>query len=331
MDPNDILTGIDLNDFEETITYYLDMRLRLYHQPSSVTASGRDLRLMCQWCHATRTTVVNGSAVLEFFSWCRDVRNNRSGSINRKRASICTYIRFLRATQKKGAMAFPLEFLPRARQAYAGPVKILEPDETNKLLYSIDRSILLGYRDFVLYSLQYGIGLRLGEALKLNIADLNFENKTILIHGKGRKERTLPLSIEALYMLRQYLKHRKKFLNAATSPALFLSKKGNRLAMRTAEENFQKIVEKAGPFDLLKVVPHTLRHCFASHALDREKDLLMLKALLGHALLRSTEIYLHPSMDLMRKTVDNHVACESIAQIRSERKWIRGMQHHKSG
>jgi site-specific recombinase XerD len=319
--------GILLTDFERHIDEYQSLRLRLNSQPSSVVASRRDLNLVCRFCREKQITTLNGVAILSFMSWLKDERENSSGSINRKRASLTTYIRFLRARQTPGAADFPLEFLPRARNAYAGPVKTLEPDEVQRLLQSIDRSSVLGYRDFVLHSLQYCIGLRLGEALKIDIADIDFYKKVLHIHGKGRKERTLPLAKPVADMLKQYLKHRRALRNSCASQALFLSKKGNRLSLRTAEDNFSAIVAKAGPFDIPRVVPHTLRHSFASHALETEKDLVVIKAIL----MRSTEIYLHPSMRLLRKSADNHVASELISNTRAQRKWIRGIQKRKTG
>jgi site-specific recombinase XerD len=127
------------------------------------------------------------------------------------------------------------------------------------------------------------------------------------------------------------LKHRKELLNSDSLPALFISKKGKRLSMRTAEDNFQKLVKKDGEFVMPHPVPHTLRHCFASHFLETEKDVVILKAMLGHALMRSTEIYLHPSMDLLSKSAGNHIAAELISNIRAERTWIRGVQKTSGG
>lgn len=323
--------GIALTDFQQHLDEYHLLRLRLNNQPSSITAARRDLTLLCRYCRDKHIATINGIAILQFLSWLKDERHNSSGAINRKLASLKTYVRFLRARQTPGATDFPLEFLPRARHPYAGPVKTLEPDEVQRLLETIDRSSVLGYRDFVIYSLQYCIGLRLGEALKIDIHDIDFEKKVLHIHGKGRKERTLPLAKPVADMLGQWLKHRRALLNSAGSPALFLSKKGNRLSLRTAEDNFKNIIAQAGPFDIPRVVPHTLRHSFASHALETEKDLVVIKAILGHALMRSTEIYLHPSMRLLRKSADNHIASELISTTRAHRKWIRGIQKRNTG
>lgn len=323
--------GVLLNDFEQYREEYHSFRLHMNSQPSSVVSARRDLDVLCSFCRNHKLTIINGQTVLAFMNWLSEQRKNGSGAINRKRASLVTYIRYLRAKQVPGAMELPLESLPRAKQPYAGPVKTLQPDETQRLLESIDRSHTIGYRDFTLYSLLYSLGLRLGEALRIDIADIDFDKELLKIHGKGRKERTLPLAKPVTDMLGQWIKHRRDLLNSDTSTALFLSKKGNRLSLRTAEDNFKNIVSSAGPFDIPRVVPHTLRHCFASHALETEKDLVVIKALMGHTLLKSTEIYLHPSMRLMRKSVDAHVSLEAIGKIRAQRKWIRGIQKRRSG
>ena len=94
-----------------------------------------------------------------------------------------------------------------------------------------------------------------------------------------------------------------------------MSGKGNRLAARTAQDNLKKIVEKAGPFSIDKVTPHSLRHAFATHAIEGEQDIFVLKAIMGHASTKSTEIYLHPSMKLLKKAVNEHIASEILNDL----------------
>ena len=103
--------------------------------------------------------------------------------------------------------------------------------------------------------------------------------------------------------------------NADTLQSLFVSKKGNRLSTRTAQDNLKKIVEKAGPFSIDKVTPHSLRHAFATHAIEGEQDIFVLKAIMGHASTKSTEIYLHPSMKLLKKAVNEHIASEILNDL----------------
>ena len=205
--------------------------------------------------------------------------------------------------------------MPRARELYTGPVKALEPDEVSRLLVSIDKDSILGFRDFFLYSMLYRLGLRIGEAISINIKDIDFEKQILNIHGKGRRERKLPLLPDLMDILEKWLVYRTRLYGANQLDALFISKKGNRLSIRTAQDNFQKIVTKAGPFSIDKVTPHSMRHAFATHAIEGEQDIFVLKAILGHASTKSTEIYLHPSMRVLRKAVNNHIASEILADL----------------
>ncbi len=105
----------------------------------------------------------------------REDRNNRAGSINRKEASLRTYLKYLRFFQVDGADRFPIESLPRAREPYPGPVESLRPEEVAKLLDSMDRKSVLGFRDFLFFSLLYRLGLRIGEAVAIDFKDIDFE------------------------------------------------------------------------------------------------------------------------------------------------------------
>jgi site-specific recombinase XerD len=320
---------ISRRTFCNFIEEYLYLRLRMNHQLSSVIAARKDLKFFVRYCREHQIRSITGATIIAFMNWASECRGNGSASLNRKRASLCSYIRHLKLRQVSGATEFPLDFIPRARHPYSGPPTTLEPDEVDRLLHSIDRSSILGYRDFALYSMLYCLGLRLGEALAINIGDIDFEKQCIIIHGKGRRERTLPLTVEMIRLLKQWIKHRKNIFNSNNSNALFLSKKGNRLALRTAEDNFQHIIASVEVFSVGHVVPHTLRHCFASHALETEHDLVVIKAMLGHVLMKSTEIYLHPSQNLLRKSSDNHISTELVRSVRKRRVWIRGIQSRR--
>jgi site-specific recombinase XerD len=116
-------------------------------------------------------------------------------------------------------------------------------------------------------------------------------------------------------MINKWLLYRTQLSNAEKLHALFVSKKGNRLSPRTAQDNLKKIVEKAGPFSLKKVTPHSLRHAFATHAIEGGQDILVLKAIMGRASSKSTEIYLHPSMKLLKKAVNEHIASEILDDL----------------
>ncbi len=119
---------------------------------------------------------------------------------------------------------------------------------------------------------------------------------------------------------------RELLLGAQEQNALFVSKKGNRLSARTAQENFQKIVAQAGPFSIKKITPHSLRHAFATHAMEGDADLIVLKAVMGHASIHSTQIYIHPSLETLRKAVNDHIAADILSDLIEEGVVILRMQ-----
>jgi site-specific recombinase XerD len=323
-----------IKDFDAHIDEWLDAQRLFNHQPSSIEAGRKDIELFSRFCHEHHTRRITGKTLLRFVRWLHDERKNCSGTINRKRSSLCLYMRHLRLLHVSGAEDLPVASLPRARDAYRGPVNVLQPDEVRDVLQSFDCSSVFGKRDHALFTLQYALGLRLGEALAINLNDIDFRNKKLQIHGKGRKERTLPLTEMVEELLRSLLKVRTAILNSQTNPALFLSKKGNRLSLRTAEENFKKVIERIEKLKDRHVVPHTLRHSFASHALENGEGpntIVVLKEILGHAWLKSTEIYMHPSINVQRKAINDHIASEVLGELRDKRTGIFRMQSARAG
>ena len=311
-----MIAAISLTNFDHHREDYHNLRLGIFnHQPSGVKGNEYDLNLFSNYFHEHNIKAITGEEILNSLAWLREERGNHAGTINRKEASIRSYFRYLRFVQIEGADSFPIESMPRAREPYTGPVKALEPDEVSRLLNSIDKNSVLGFRDFFLYSMLYRLGLRIGEAISINIKDIDFEKQILNIHGKGRRERKLPLLPDLMDILEQWLIYRTRLYGANQLDALFISKKGNRLSIRTAQDNFQKIVTKAGPFSIEKVTPHSMRHAFATHAIEGEQDIFVLKAIMGHASTKSTEIYLHPSMRVLRKAMNNHVASEILADL----------------
>jgi len=307
---------ISVSDFDLHMEDYNTLRTDvLNHQPSGVEANKRDLNLFSNYLHTGNIKMITGEEMLKFIGWLRNERDNNAGSINRKESSIRSYFKYLRFTQVKGADAFPIENLPRAREPYSGPVEALTPREVIKLLNSVDKNSVLGFRDLTLYTILYSLGLRISEALNINLEDIDYENQVIHIHGKGRKERTLPFTKYLLEMINKWMIYRSQLISAEKLCALFISKKGNRLAVRTAQDNFKKIVKKTGNFSIKKVTPHSLRHAFATHAIEGGQDIFVLKAIMGHASTKSTEIYLHPSMKILKKAVNEHIASEILNDL----------------
>ncbi len=324
--------SIFLNDFDAHREEYHKLRLTvLNHQPSGVKANERDLDLMSGYFHDHEVNEITGQGILDFILWLKEDRENGAGAINRKNSSLKSYCKYLRFIQVKGADNFPIESLARAREPYNGPINALEPEEVKRIFESIDKESVLGFRDNLFYNLLYRLGLRVGEAVNIDICDIDFDREILQVHGKGRRERKLPILPNLMALIEKWIILRQKLFGASKNCALFTSKKGNRLSVRTAQDNFKKIIDKAGPFSVEKVTPHSLRHAFATHAIEGEQDLFVLKAILGHASSKSTEIYLHPSMRILKKAVNNHIASEILSDILTKGDTIgRFHQRHQS-
>ena len=307
---------VKISDFKRHINDWNTLRAAMHHRPSSILAGQKDLRVFLRFCKEKHVRRISGVTLINFFAWLSDTRHNSSGAINRKRSTLRCYLNHLRLRQAPGAAAFPMEYVPRARQPYKGPIHTLEQGEVMRLLDSIDRNSVIGFRNYTVFFLLYAMGLRLGECLGLKLSDINWCKEMLTINGKGRKVRFIPLTEITSKLLKQWTKHRSALLNAGTSDYIFLSKKGNPLSLRMAEERFHEIVAMNAPLSVKKVTPHSLRHAFASHAVENDADLLVLKTILGHASLKTTEIYLHPSINKMRAALNDHLATDVLKEIR---------------
>jgi integrase/recombinase XerC len=312
---------ISIADFETRMDDWLAVRKDFNHQPSGLAANRRDLLLFLKYARGHGVLRIAGETLLDFTRWLIHERHNGPGAANRKISTLRSYFRHLRFRQVSGAERFPIESLPRARQPYEAPMESLEVQEVPRILAGINKGTVLGYRNFTLYRLQYRLGLRLGEVLAIDRKDIDIHKQTLRIHGKGRRDRLLPLAEDLVAILERWAALRPQLRGAGHSDALFLSKKGHRLSARIAQETFQALVAKAGPLSLKKVTPHSLRHAFASHALETDTSdnkLIVLKHFMGHAIMKSTQRYAHPSMRILRQAVNDHPASEILAELIEE-------------
>lgn len=287
---------------------YLDTILvQLSHQISGIRSIRCDLEIFLDYLKTHKIRRINMDKVLQFIPYLRDVRDNCDDSINRKLSSIKTYLRYLGGKSERGTAVLPLDHMPRVITPYSGPLKALRPSEVLGIFEQIDRQTILGIRDYLFFSLLYRLGLRIGEATAINCCDVDLEKNTLVVHGKGRRERTLPLIGNLPSLFQEWLLHRRYLKNSNELEALFVSKKGNRLSQRVAQEKFKAIQDAAGVLSLKKVTPHSLRHAFATHWMESDLDIIVLQSMMGHAKRESTERYVHPSIETQRKAAQNHL------------------------
>ena len=149
----------------------------------------------------------------------------------------------------------------------------------------------------------------------LNLNDIDLEEQKLIVTCKGNKRRTLHITDEMANIITDWLSVREYFLNSDKIDNLFISKKGNPLAIRTMEDNFKKILAVSKINVHFNVTPHTLRHSFASHLNDKDVDIIVLQDLLGHSTPRSTEIYIHPSEKRIRQALEKLPGVQYINQL----------------
>lgn len=156
-------------------------------------------------------------------------------------------------------------------------------------------------RDKALLEILYGTGARISEAVSLTADDIDVENRSIRLFGKGRKERIVPLGKYALDALEAYMVRARPALAAKGkgNSALFLNKRGNPLSRQSAWEIIRRAAERAGIER--DVSPHSLRHSFATHLLSGGADVRVVQEMLGHASVTTTQIYTKVSVDTLRE------------------------------
>jgi integrase/recombinase XerD len=179
--------------------------------------------------------------------------------------------------------------------------RTLSPRETERLIEAAAGTSPRALRDTALVELLYGGGLRVSEAVGLERAAVDLDERLVRCIGKGGKERIVPIGRSAAEALRRYLGRGRPYLDRRLRPELFLNARGGPLTRAGAFLIVRKLAEKAG-LEPGRVHPHLLRHSFATHLLEGGADLRSVQEMLGHADLATTQIYTHVSDRRRRET-----------------------------
>jgi len=253
--------------------------------------------------------------MIDFQYYLKKQRQNCGASINRKIFTLRSYGNFIKLYDLSCTDALPFYDVLKIRQGYRKRPSALTPQQISLLFKAIDTDTILSIRDYAVYALMYQLGLRVGEVHDLNLSSLDLNKNKISVIGKGRKPRTLHVNDELIEILCQYLAVRERFLNSWLTPALFVSKKGNRLAIRTMEDNLKNILLQTDFHVPFNVSCHTLRHSMASHLNDKDVDILIIQSILGHSSTRSTEPYIHPFADSIRKAMEKLPGVKFVKEL----------------
>ncbi|MGA2435859.1 MAG: tyrosine recombinase XerC [Bryobacteraceae bacterium] len=225
--------------------------------------------------------------------WLADLYRRRMSAVTmrRKIAAVRSLFRFL---VRQGVIEANVARLIRSPKAPQTLPRVMTPEQVNGLIDGIGAGKVERphtARDLTIFELLYGCGIRIGELVGLNLADIDLGERWILVRGKGKKERQVPFGSKAAAALARYLPERH---GKPDQTALFLNHRGGRLTDRGARGivKFYSIV-LAGDNSLH---PHSLRHAFATHLLSDGADLRSIQELLGHATLSTTQKYTQVSL-----------------------------------
>ena len=220
-------------------------------------------------------------------------------TIARRLSCLRSFFRFL---CREGTLEYnPAEAVPTPRLDTRLP-SFLDEQQIIRLLDVPDAKKWQGLRDRAILETFYSTGMRVSELSGLNLQDVDEISGTAVVRGKGKKERLCPIGSTALKAIRVYLAKRPADNKLRVPYALFVSQKGTRLTVRQVDRLLVRYVRMAHLPS--SISPHSLRHSFATHLLDRGADLRSVQELLGHASLSTTQIYTHITPQRLKKIYD---------------------------
>ncbi|PJO78572.1 site-specific tyrosine recombinase XerD [Neisseria brasiliensis] len=197
----------------------------------------------------------------------------------------------------------PTTFLKAPKQAQKLP-KLITEKQIDRLLNAPDTDTPHGLRDKALLEVMYATGLRVTEAVKLQLGDIDLNKGWIRTIGKGDKQRIVPLGGEAVYWIERYVQEsRPLLLKNKMCDELFVSQKRVGISRQLAWMIVKEYAEMAG---ITALSPHGLRHAFATHLVNHGADLRVVQTLLGHADISTTQIYTHVANQRLKSVVEQH-------------------------
>ena len=217
-------------------------------------------------------------------------------SISRKLSSLRTFYKYLVLNQKVDSNPFLLISSPKKEKKLPKYINYNNIDE----IFSIpNMNTTEGQRQRLILEILYSCGIRISELVNIKIKDIDFDDRTIIIFGKGSKERIVRFGDYANDILKLYINNtRDKLLKGIKSDYLLVGEKREKLTTRRVEQIIDDIIRQTSI--KLNITPHMFRHTFATHLLDNGCELLAVQELLGHESLSSTEVYTHVSNERLR-------------------------------
>tara|TARA_B100000524_G_C23631259_1_gene363209 strand:+ start:124 stop:1011 length:888 start_codon:yes stop_codon:yes gene_type:complete len=265
---------------------------------NTVSSYKNDISSFLSWLNKKQINYqqVSGKNINEFIS---SLFNSglKSSSVNRKISSIKHFYLFL--SKKKIIKYSPVYEIETPKQEKYLPISMSE-DEVERLLSSPNSNRIIERRDKAMIEILYATGMRISELVNLKLTDVDFNRSVLKVFGKGSKERLVPYGEKAAEALDIYLRDRKR----SDSKNVFLSNRGSQITRGAFWQRIKIYIKREN----LKssISPHTLRHAFATHLLNRGADLRSVQILLGHSDLSTTQIYTHIAKQRLGEILKKH-------------------------
>ena len=210
-------------------------------------------------------------------------------SIARSLAAIRQFYNYLQDENQVNANPAELIETPEVKKSLP---EYLTIDEVNELFACISEDDPYELRDKAMFELIYSSGLRISEACKLRMSDIDIDNMVVTIRGKGGRERLVPFTEKSHDILKKYLNwSRVSILKKRESDYIFISKKSENIHRKSAWRILKKYLDRTSI--VKSVTPHTFRHSFATHLIENDADLRSVQELLGHIDISTTQVYTH--------------------------------------
>ena len=255
---------------------------------NTLSAYRSDLKIFSRWLNETSLIEVNKKLIQDYFLYRQSTKIS-SSTQSRILTCLHSFYQFLLGNNLINTN--PTEQLPYPKLEKKLPV-FLNIQEVEKLLEAPNISSLFGQRDRAMLELLYSCGLRVSELINLSYHNINIKEEFIRIHGKGNKERILPMGEIAIDYLTAYeLNSRPILLKNDQSDSYFLSNRGKAMSRQNFFYIIKAYATQAGIDKPLS--PHSLRHAFATHLVQKGADLRSVQLMLGHSDISSTQLYTH--------------------------------------
>ena len=274
------------------------LRSECHLADNTVEAYSRDLARFFQWLGSRRIQQLKISDLVDYPAWLTE-ESLAPKSVTRHVASLRVFFRYL---QLEGALTDNQAELLATPKLWQRVPQVLSVEQVTSLLNAPRRTDLWWLRDRAILELLYASGCRVSELSTLKVRDVHLQESYCICHGKGDKQRIVPLGANAIEAVQRYMKDERPELAARRQPAsqrLILSARGAGLRRERIWELLKRYAARVGV--PAEISPHSLRHSFATHLLAGGADLRQVQEMLGHASIATTQIYTHVDHTRLKK------------------------------